>query len=83
MTSGYHAKTYVFQRVGDKPYEDSRAYLISKIFKRPVVWVMLNYLLILLAHLTTKKEAQHLVGQFEILMQYILHLEYSTNSFIG
>ena len=36
-----------------------------------------------LTNLTIKKEAQHLVSQFEILMQYILHLENNIKPFIG
>lgn len=38
---------------------------------------------IYLTHLTTKKEAQYLVGQFGILMQYSLHLNIAPTHILG
>lgn len=58
---GSFSKIHAYQRMGDKPYKDSRAFYLNEVFKGPNIWDILGTSKVKdkLPHfaLTTKKEA--------------------------
>lgn len=66
-----HPGTYVWQRVGDNSYNDSRVFRIGEACRNPVVWNMPEYMLqgkgqVVLCSSSTEKETRYVMASLDL-----------------